>query len=161
MDNTLFLGNGIFRLKTECEKKIGCEGRDKSWGDLLSEISFAAQDAFNANLPMPVEYDRILASIERKRDALESYYAVDGRNDAWKRILAEDDLPCAVKRYIAGWFNERGYCPPEILGNVLKLQFDHVLTSNYDLRIENHLKQNPTVAPQLHGQVEHVHGSIE
>ena len=137
MDNALFLGNGLFRLKTECEKQIGCEGRDKSWGDLLSEIAFAAQDTFNNNLPMPIEYDRILASIERKRDALEDYYGVDGRNDLWKQILSEDDLSRAVKRYIAGWFNERSCCFPEVLELALGHQFDYVLTSNYDLRIEN------------------------
>ncbi len=175
MDNTLFLGNGLFRLKTECEKRIGCAGRDKSWGDLLSEIAYLAQDASDSSLPAPVDYDRMLAIIEKNRHELEEYYGLrPGLNDRWKQALREEDLEHGIKRYIADWFNERSYCAPEILDRVLGLDFDYLLTSNYDLRIETHLESRKKLphSPKLinsygllagekeSGLVGHVHGSI-
>ena len=118
MKKTLFLGNGLFRVGTESEKKVGCEGRDKSWADLLAEIAFHVQDVFNNDRPMPVEYDRLIASLVRNQDSLRDYYSLEGRNDAWKQILNPDDMvrlgdmEHRVKRFVAGWFNERSYCAP-------------------------------------------------
>ncbi len=56
MKNTLFLGNGLFRLKTECEKRIGRAGRDKSWGDLLSEIALGGRESFECDIPCKAQF---------------------------------------------------------------------------------------------------------
>lgn len=162
MKNTLFLGNGLFRIKTKCEKRIGCEGRDKSWADLLAEIAFHVQDAFNNDRPMPVEYDRLIASLMRNQDSLRNYYSPEGRNEAWKKILEPPVTEHDVKRFVAGWFNERSYCAPDILDDALRLKIDFVLTSNYDLRIENRYKYIEQFGSQLSAcPVWHIHGSIE
>lgn len=168
MNNTLFLGNGLFRIKTKCEKRIGCEGRDKSWADLLAEIAFHVQDVFNSDRPMPVEYDRLIASLVRNQDSLRDYYSLEGRNDAWKQILNPDgpvksgDMEHRVKRFVAGWFNERSYCAPNILDAALKLKNDFVLTSNYDLRIENCYEGINRFGSCLSTcPVLHIHGSID
>lgn len=168
MKKTLFLGNGLFRIKTECEKRVGCEGRDKSWADLLAEIAFKVQDVFNNNRPMPVEYDRLIASLLRNQDSLRGYYSLEGRDDAWKQILnsgdivKSDDIEYRVKCFVADWFNERSYCAPDILDAALKLKNDFVLTSNYDLRIENrhkYIEQSGSHLPA--SPVWHIHGSIK
>ena len=162
MKKTLFLGNGLFRIRTECENKVGCEGRDKSWADLLAEIAFHVKDAFNNDRPMPVEYDRLIASLMRNQDSLRECYSLEGRDDAWKQILSSGDIENGVKRFIASWFNERGYSAPDILDDVLKLKNDFILISNYDLRIENRCKpleksdSCPSACP-----VWHIHGSID
>lgn len=162
MKKTLFLGNGLFRIKTECEKRVGCEGRDKSWADLLAEIAFHVQDVFNNDRPMPIEYDRLIASLMRNQDSLRDYYSSEGRNDAWKKILEPPVTEHDVKRFVAGWFNERSYCAPDILDAALKLKSDFVLTSNYDLRIENRRKDIEQSGSQLSAcPVWHIHGSIE
>lgn len=161
MKKTLFLGNGLFRIKTECEKRVGCEGRDKSWADLLAEIAFHVQDVFNNDRSMPVEYDRLIASLMRNQDSLRDYYSLEGRNDAWKKILEPPVTEHDVKRFVAGWFNERSYCAPDILDAALKLKNDFVLTSNYDLRIENrhkYIEQSGSHLPVP--PVWHIHGSI-
>ena len=161
MKNTLFIGNGLFRLKTEQEKQIGGCGRDKSWGDLLSDIAFGARDVFNSDNPMPIEFDRLLNVIGQNRQALKGYYSVEGRDDFWKQILSIKDTSLGLKRYLAGWFNERGYCAPDILGMALRPNFDYVLTSNYDLRIENYLIGQGGDAGVCSNHVWHVHGSID
>lgn len=168
MKKTLFLGNGLFRIRTECENKVGCEGRDKSWADLLAEIAFHVQDVFNNDKPMPVEYDRLIASLLRNQDLLRGYYSLKGRDDAWKQILNPDDMVRSgdmehrVKRFVAGWFNERSYYAPDVLDAALKLKNDFVLTSNYDLRIENRyegLKKSGSCLSTY--PVLHIHGSID
>lgn len=171
MKNSLFLGNGIFRLRTEEEKSIGCEGRDKGWGDLLSEIALGVRTSFNCSNPMPVEYDRIVAAAKRSSDDLKKHYSAEGRSDKWRQVLNEDSLELGLKRYIADWFNERSFCAPRILDSAIRLKLDHILTSNYDLRIENSFSReqgdSSDNCARIHDAgskalpVWHVHGSIE
>lgn len=159
----------------------GCEGRDKSWGDLLSEIAFLAHDATDNSLPMPIDYDRVLAGIRENRDQLIEYYSSrEGLNDLWRQALLEHDLEAGIKHYICDWLNERSYCAPEMLDLALSEDFDFVLSSNYDLRIESRLcatkgavnkkpqidaltteSNSLLVAPKKFGYVGHVHGSID
>lgn len=143
MNNSLLLGNGLFRLKTNMEKKIGGPGRDKSWGDLLSELAFDLHTSYYAAVPLPQEFDRLVDVLTRNRDELLSYYSIEGRHDGLRKVLVEDadNSLIGVKRYIASWFNERSATYPDVLERLFGIPFDSVQTTNYDKRIENFLER--------------------
>lgn len=127
MNRVLFLGNGLFRLLP----------REKDWAKMISDLASNLEHDYRSDLPLALEFDSIAMEMYSRFDYFRSKFDRPGYNDAFKQIMHEGDLVHGLKRYICGWFNERSRVVPTQLLAGLRLYPDILLTTNYDLRLDN------------------------
>lgn len=131
IDNCLFVGNGLNRTL----------GDSISWGDLLKEIARKNRVDYYDDIPMPMEFERIVNSILIKSNSRLSIEIYD-----------------TIKKEIADKMTDALLPDNAIHRQLADLPVDAILTTNYDYLLEQAFQKWYKFASKLPGNQKYVLG---